>query len=179
MHRKPQRVTPRVILDQLASYFDEQEEQQEQNADDSDNNQTPDEYCEESETEEGEVSDVEEGEEEEDEEESVPTIVVQSRSGTETKEHFGQLACVSCFRPLQHDNLEDVHMSTSGDTDIWTSFCKGSCIATDMIIERTEGVSTHCSFCGEDHQADADLIPRYNAHYKAWFLACRKTCPNM
>ena len=175
MPSKRKQPSPRALLDQLAEYFDEREDQTEDSEEASDASKTPDEYCEESDTEEGEVS---ENDDDDIDETSVPTIVVQSRSGTETKEHFGQLACVSCFRPLQHDNLEDAHMNTAGDTDIWTSFCKGSCIATGMIIERTEGVSTHCSFCGED-RTDADLIPRYNAHYKAWYLACRKTCPDM
>ena len=168
--RRSRTVPVKALMDQLAEFFDEASKEEEDEEDALEI--SPHEYASEPEssTEEGEISDTASEEQ--------PTIFVSVNNGDEVKERYGQLACTLCYKPLDTADTVDAHMSSHEDVEVWSSFCVGSCIPSNLIIEQRVDREVFCSFCGETRTA-SDLIPRYNPHFEGWYLACKKTCPHM
>ena len=87
----------------------------------------------------------------------------------------GLLACGVCHTTMSEGSSQEVAVNVEGKRKVWLMACKGSCVPTAQIHEDAANL-TVCRFCGEERKLD-ELIPRYNAHYKKYFNACKNTCP--
>ena len=91
----------------------------------------------------------------------------------------GYLACGNCHQTIAPNEAEEYVVNVEEETKrkVLLLCCKGACVPINQIHEDQANL-TVCRFCGEARDPGL-LVPRYNAHFDAYFDACRAFCPSM